>query len=181
MQYLSAPQRALVAQFFRPGTHSLMKQTLTVTVWLHQHITKAAWRARLASWQSQKQAPLQHLRLQGQPQRQAADDSHWRQEGLPKMEGKYLYTDYRFPLFSPQLPAYPARAVNCRGGKGAKRDGCGCSKVRRDKEPCARPAGKMRPVRNHHFFLLHELQCSWGRDCLHLVCPTSSNNSNVLF
>jgi hypothetical protein len=36
--------------------------------------------------------------------------------------------------------------------------------------------GRRKPGRSHHFCVKCEFQCSWSRDCQHLVSPTSSDS-----
>lgn len=124
----------------RPGIRPLTKQTLTAAVQLPNYIAKGSLESWIITLTVPEASPLQHLRLQmgfrdNLSAKLPRTATGW-QEGLPDMEGKHLSREDQRPLFSPQLPAYPASTVTCRGGRGPEGVGVGAAKQgQTDKEP----------------------------------------------
>lgn len=160
-QHPSAPHRALGAQLFKTWNAFFDKD----------YNVKAAWRAGLSHWQSQKRAPKAPKTPDGhQRQPQLLRTATGWQEGLPEMEGKHLFREDQCPLYSPQLPAYPASVVTHRGGRGPEGVGVGAAKqVWKDKEACCYTSREDETWQEPSSCVMHEHQCSWARDRLHLV------------
>lgn len=77
------------------------------------------------------------------------------------MEGKHLFREDQCPLYSPQLPAYPARVVTYRGGRGPEGVGVGAAKqVWKDKEPCCHTSREDETWQEPSSCVMHEHQRS---------------------
>lgn len=153
-------QWALVTQFFKTwnaffdSTDSYSDGSVPKLI--HK---KATWRIGFSTYQQKRSQPSTAFRFQWasgtcqrQPQLWAANDSRWTEDRGQRprnrgREGKHLSSEDQFSLFSPQLPAYPARVVTSTEVAVAQTEGVSvgvANQVRRDKEgPAAKPARKM--------------------------------------